>query len=203
MLVAIPISAAVVAGCATAKQDQPSAAAAAAAPTPSAAPTTGSVASSSTTADPNEDYEAKAGDFVNVHDMTAVRGFFISNELGHLDEALKVVNDPNGGTYPVGTIIQLVPQEAMVKRKAGFAPDGGDWEFFQLTVTPTGTEIKQRGTGEIKNLFNQSCGACHMKADIKFDFVCEKSHGCDPLPMPDTFFKNLQDHDPRPRQSHS
>ena len=58
----------------------------------------------------------EADDFVNINDMTAVRGYFIDNRLGHLDEALAVANDPAGGTYPVGTIIQLVPQEAMVKR---------------------------------------------------------------------------------------
>lgn len=162
---------------------------------------TAAPSSSTSTSNPNEDFVATDADFVNVHDMTAVRGFFVDNKLGHLDEALKVANNPDGGVYPVGTVIQLVPQEAMVKRKAGFAPELGDWEFFQLKPSASGTEIKSRGTGDIKNLFNQSCGTCHIKADIKFDMVCEKTHGCDPLPLGDDFFKKLQDTDPRPRKA--
>src|SRR4051812_26170490 len=76
--------------------------------------------SASTTTAPPEDLDMQAGDFVNLHDMTPVRGFFVANRLGHLDEALAVASDPDGGTYPVGTVIQLVPQEAMVKRRTGY-----------------------------------------------------------------------------------
>jgi hypothetical protein len=162
-----------------------------------AAPTS----ASSTTSEPVEDFVAQPENFVNLHDMTPVRQMFIANGLGHLDEALAVANNPEGGVYPVGTIIQLVPQEAMVKRAPGFAPENGDWEFFNLNVSPEGTEIVNRGGAEILNRFgNTSCADCHGQADVNFDFVCEKDHGCDPLPIPDTVFLGLQEADPRPRQ---
>ena len=50
-----------------------------------------------------------------------------------------MANDPNGGTYPVGTLIQLIPQEAMIKRHKGFNAKTSDWEFFFLTTDATGT----------------------------------------------------------------
>ena len=87
----------------------------------------------------HEDFVAQAGDFRNLHTMTKVRDFYIDNRLGHLDQALAVANSPTGGVYPVGTIIQLVPQEAMVKREKGFNPATRDWEFFFLSVSTGGT----------------------------------------------------------------
>src|SRR5688572_27004573 len=85
---------------------------------------------------PPEDFEATPADFRNLHTMTPVRGFFLDNRRGHLDEALAVARSDDGGEYPVGTIIQLVPQEAMVKRRAGWNAATNDWEFFFLDVGP-------------------------------------------------------------------
>jgi hypothetical protein len=151
--------------------------------------------------DPTQDFEAQADDFVNVNDMTKVRGFFVDNRLGYLDEAIAVAESPTGGVYPPGTIIQLVPQEAMVKRGAGYSPEFADWEFFVLSPTPEGTEIVSRGHTEVMNRFGGSCATCHAKADVEFDFVCEQDHGCDPLPIGDDMFGALQQGDPRPRSS--
>ena len=128
-----------------------------------------------------------------------MRGFFLSNDLGHLKEALAVADSKNGGHFPVGTIIQLVPGEAMVKRRPGFDPKAGDWEFFELDTSAKGTTIHQRGGAEIVNRFGGSCSECHGAADPKFDFICEKTHGCAPLPIGDAVIKSIQDHDPRPR----
>jgi hypothetical protein len=153
-------------------------------------------ASSSTTAP--EDLVMQADDFVRLQDMTPVRGFFIDNRLGHLDEAIAVANDPEGGAYPVGTIIQLVPQEAMVKRAPGFDADSNDWEFFSLDVTAEGTTILERGGAEVINRFGGSCADCHSLAEPQFDFVCEDDHGCEPLPIDDTVIEAVQDADPRP-----
>jgi mono/diheme cytochrome c family protein len=147
---------------------------------------------------PREDFEAQASDFQNLHTMTKVRGFYIDNRLGHLDEALAVANSPRGGKYPVGTIIQLVPQEAMVKREQGFSPPTRDWEFFFLSVSPAGTEIQTRGAADVVNRFGGNCASCHQGAEARFDGVCEKDHGCAPLPIGDDVFHAIQESDPRP-----
>jgi hypothetical protein len=147
---------------------------------------------------PREDFVAQAEDFRNLHTMTAVRGFYLDNRLGHLDEALAVANSPRGGTYPVGTIIQLVPQEAMVKREKGFSPATRDWEFFFLSVSPAGTTIEKRGTADVVNRFGGNCASCHQAAAARFDGVCEQTHGCAPLPVGHDVFHAIQESDPRP-----
>jgi mono/diheme cytochrome c family protein len=130
--------------------------------------------------------------------MTKVRNFYIDNRLGHLDEALAVANSPTGGVYPVGTIIQLVPQEAMVKREKGFNPATRDWEFFFLSVSPDGTVIDRRGTTDVVNRFGGNCASCHQGAQARFDGVCEENHGCAPLPIGPDLIHAVQESDPRP-----
>ena len=147
---------------------------------------------------PREDFVAQAGDFPNLHTMTKVRNFYIDNRLGHLDEALAVANSPTGGVYPVGTVIQLVPQEAMVKREKGFSPATRDWEFFFLSVSPDGTVIEKRGTSDVVNRFGGNCASCHQAAAARFDGVCEENHGCAPLPIGPEVFHAIQESDPRP-----
>ena len=154
--------------------------------------------SASTTTAPPEDLVMQAGDFISLRAMTPVRGFFVSNRSGHLAEALAVADDPGGGTYPVGTVIQLVPQEAMVKRRAGFDPAADDWEFFSLDVSAAGTKILSRGGDEVVNRFGGSCSSCHAAADPTFDFICEHDHGCAPLPISDDVIRGIQQADPRP-----
>jgi hypothetical protein len=148
-----------------------------------------------------EDVVVEAGDFKPLADMTAVRGFFVDNVAGDLQGTLAVANDPGGGAYPVGTVIQLIPQEAMVKRAPGFDPDSNDWEFFTLDVTATGTTIVTRGGSEVINRFSgTSCAGCHSAAEPQFDFVCEDNHGCAPLPVGDDVIESIQDADPRSRR---
>jgi hypothetical protein len=178
LLLAIPIVAAIAAGCSSAASN--------------------STASTSAPTTAVEDLTMQAGDFVSLKDMTPVRGFFVANGLGHLDETLAVANAPDGGAYPVGTLIQLVPQEAMVKRAAGFDAASDDWEFFTLDVSPAGTKILTRGGAEVINRFGGSCSSCHSAADPKFDFVCEHDHGCEPLPIGDDVIHAIQQADPRP-----
>ncbi|MGH9248936.1 MAG: hypothetical protein ACRD0W_05405, partial [Acidimicrobiales bacterium] len=125
---------------------------------------------------------------------------FVDNVAGDLEGTLAVANDPEGGTYPVGTVIQLIPQEAMVKRAPGFDPDSNDWEFFTLDVTAAGTTIVTRGGSEVINRFSgTSCAGCHSAAEPQFDFVCEDDHGCAPLPVGDDVITAIQNADPRPR----
>src|SRR4029077_12657819 len=145
-----------------------------------------------------EDADLVAADFPNVNTMTPVGDHFIANVRGHLDEALAVARSPKGGRYPVGTILQLVPQEAMVKRAPGFSPATNDWEFFSLDVSARGTRILSRGGAKVLNRFGGSCASCHAAAASQFDFVCGTTHGCAPLPIGPALIALLQRTDPRP-----
>jgi hypothetical protein len=151
------------------------------------------------TTHPVEDANLTAADFRNLNDMTRVGDHFVDNVRGHIAAALAVAHSPTGGVYPVGTIIQLVPTEAMVKRAAGFSPATRDWEFFSLSVSKSGTKILSRGGAEVLNRFGGSCASCHSAADPKFDMVCGTDHGCAPLPIGPAVFALLQRTDPRPR----
>ncbi|MFP3900511.1 MAG: hypothetical protein ACLFXM_06625 [Acidimicrobiia bacterium] len=146
-----------------------------------------------------EDVVVEADDFKPLADMTPVRDFFVDNVAGDLDATLAVANDPNGGTYPVGSVIQLVPFEAMVKRAPGFDPASNDWEFLVLDVSEDGTEIVSRGGSDVVSEFSgTACVGCHSAAEPQFDFVCEDDHGCEPLPFEDDVIRSVQESDPRP-----
>jgi hypothetical protein len=146
-----------------------------------------------------QDAQLSAADFRNVHTMTRVGDHFVANVRGHLAEALAVAHSANGGTYPVGTIIQLVPQEAMVKRAPGFSPATKDWEFFSLDTSATGTKILSRGGAKVVNRFGGSCASCHSAAQPQFDMVCGTTHGCAPLPIGPDVIAAIQKADPRPQ----
>lgn len=142
------------------------------------------------------DLDMQAADFDCILDWTQVRLMRVTNKLGDLDGTLAVANNPGSADYPVGTVIQLVPNEASVKRRAGFSPATNDWEFFLLDAQATGTTIVQRGTTEVSNQFG-TCFGCHSLAQPEFDLVCEKMHGCDPLPVGDDVLLMAQNGDPR------
>ena len=86
--------------------------------------------------------------------------------------------------YPVGTILQLVPFEAMVKHPREKFPKTNGWEFFFLDVSEAGTKIKDRGDNVVNVSQGVACLSCHQPA-ARFDFVCEKGHGCAPIPLDD------------------
>lgn len=138
-----------------------------------------------------------AGSFGCITDMTPVRGFYVSNLLGDRDATLAVANSPDGGTYPPGSVVQLVPTEAMVKHEAGYSPATGDWEFFELDVSDTGTAVRKRGFADVVNRFGGNCFACHVRAEAKWDKICETGHGCDPIPLTRAMVQVLQKSDPR------
>lgn len=136
-----------------------------------AAPAESSAGEDTGAAPADEDLDMTAEQFSCIGQWDAVLGFRIQNLLGHLEEAKAVANNPAGGVYPVGTILQHFPTEAMVKRKAGFSPETKDWEFFLLTLNQDGTTtIASRGP-DITTM-GQTCASCHVKADAAFDFVC-------------------------------
>ena len=140
---------------------------------------------------------ADAKSFRCITEMTHVRHFYVDNLLGNLDATLAVANSATGGTYPAGSVIQLVPGEAMVKRDKGFNPVTHDWEFFELDVTKDGTQIRKRGFAEIVNRFGGNCFGCHIQARPQWDFVCESDHGCAPIPLTRAMSGALQRTDPR------
>lgn len=142
------------------------------------------------------DLDLQASDFGCIKSWDKVRSFRITNKLNHQKEALAVAQNPGSGPYPVGTVIQIVPVEAMVKRAAGFNPDAGDWEFFLLDASATGTTITQRGPRDVVGP-GGNCHDCHGKAAPKWDYICEMDHGCDSIPVSDDFLQGLQDMDPR------
>ena len=143
------------------------------------------------------DFAAEASDFDCILDWNEIRHFRITNKVGLLDEALAVANDPQPGReYPVGTIIQLFPGEAMVKRGPDFDPGNHNWEYFELRASEAGTEIHVRGRDDVINMFGGQCFGCHNAAR-DFDFICEENHGCVDLPIGPDVIRALQQADPR------
>jgi hypothetical protein len=101
--------------------------------------------------------------------------------------------------YPVGTILQVLPFEAMVKRPRGFNPDGNDWEWVRLNVSRDGTtEIAATGKGEVRNVIG-SCEGCHKQIDQRspHDLVCGFVIGAAGLGLTDEQLAAIQASDSR------
>jgi hypothetical protein len=152
---------------------------------------------SSQAADNRGVVEVSGETFECIRDMTPVRGFYVDNLLGDLEATLATANAADGGVYPPGSVVQLVPGEVMVKRASGVSPATNDWEFFELDVSPAGTVIRKRGYADVVNRFGGNCLACHAKAEPKWDMICETGHGCDPIPLTRDMLVLLQKTDPR------
>jgi hypothetical protein len=134
--------------------------------------------------------------FKCITEMTHVRHFYVDNLAGNLAGTVKVAQAATGD-YPVGSVLQLVPTEVMVKREKGFNATTRDWEFFELNLTPEGSAIRTRGFQEVNNRFGGNCFTCHVKARAEFDLVCDNNHGCDPIPITRAMSGALQRTDPR------
>jgi hypothetical protein len=151
------------------------------------------------------DFDAGPADFdcLENAEWTTVGVSRFKNVLGHTDETLAVARSLDGGTFPVGTIVQLVPTEASVKRGKGFNAASNDWEFFSLNASSTGTTIKARGGGaSVVNFTGSSCLDCHDKAAPQWDLICGdenggNTHGCEALPLSGADLASLQTTDPR------
>ena len=115
-----------------------------------------------------------------------------------LKEAMRIFRDSvPDKEYPVGTILQLIPFEAMVKHPREKFPKTNGWEFFVLDVSKAGTKIRDRGE-TTSSIFRKgsTCLSCHQPA-ARFDFVCEKGHGCAPIPFDDQKIAEIQKADLR------
>jgi hypothetical protein len=141
----------------------------------------------------SEDFAAVAADFdcFNNSQWTRVGLARYKNTLGHTSEMLSAARSPSGGTFPVGTIVQLNPAEAMVKRGKGFDASSSDWEFFTLIDSDAGATLNTRGGGSSVMNPRGTCLGCHLKSDSQWDLICGDApdggpttdHGCDPLPV--------------------
>src|ERR1700678_1722576 len=80
-------------------------------------------------------------------DLPKVRNTRIQNpDPEKLKEAIQIFKDSvPDKEYPTGTILQLIPTEAMVKHDRAAFPNTNGWEFFALNVSPGGTTIQERG----------------------------------------------------------
>lgn len=138
-----------------------------------------------------------AGSFGCLADMTNVRHFYVDNLLGDVDATVAVAESTDGGVYPPGSVVQLVPTEAMVKLPPGSSPATRDWEFFELEVTGDGSRIVTRGFADVENRFGGNCFGCHIEAEPQYDLICELDHGCDPIPVTREQIAAVQAADPR------
>lgn len=130
-----------------------------------------------------EDLFLEDDDFACLSDSRwdVVDGTRIWNPLGRQTEAVARAAQKDLGEYPVGTVIQLFPDEAMVKRGRGFSTETHDWEYLVLHVASGESVITSRGTTEVKNAAG-SCLSCHS-ASSAFDSVCFTNTSCAPLPF--------------------
>jgi hypothetical protein len=145
---------------------------------------------------PPSSFPISDSSFKCITQLTHVRHFYVDNLTGNLSGTVKVAQT-GVGTYPVGSVLQLVPTEVMVKREQGFNATTHDWEFFELNVSPEGSSIHTRGFQEVNNRFGGNCFTCHVKAHAEFDLVCDNNHGCDSIPITRAMSGALQHTDPR------
>jgi hypothetical protein len=141
--------------------------------------------------------EITEASFGCIRDLKPVRGFYVGNLLGDMDATLAAANKTDGAIYPAGSVVQLVPGEAMVKHRPGYNSATNDWEFFELDALPTGTKIRVRGATDVVNQFGGNCLTCHAQAEAKYDMICEQGHGCAPIPVTPVMARAIQNTDPR------
>ena len=145
-----------------------------------------------------QDIEVSEQTFGCILDWPKVRNtYFKHSDPAKLKEAMRIFRDSvPDKQYPVGTILQLIPFEAMVKHPLEKFPNTNGWEFFFLDVSKEGTKIKERGERVVNHSQGVTCLSCHQPA-AKFDFVCEKGHGCAPIPFDDQKIAEIQNADLR------
>jgi hypothetical protein len=141
-------------------------------------------------------YKVDASTFQCITKMTAVKHYFVDNLAGNLAGTVEIAK-AGQGPFPEGTLLQLIPNEAMVKQQKGYSPGTNDWEFFALDTDKDGTKIVSAGAEEVNNFLGLNCFACHKLARAEFDLVCEQDHGCTPLPLTRAMFHAVQRIDPR------
>ena len=136
-------------------------------------------------------YKVDASTFRCITKMTSVKHFFVDNLAGNLAGTVDIAQ-AGKGQFPEGTVLQLIPNEAMVKQQKGYSPGTNDGEFFALDTDKNGTKIVSSGAEEVNNFLGLNCFECHKAARAEFDLVCEQDHGCAPLPLTRPMFHAIQ-----------
>jgi hypothetical protein len=104
-------------------------------------------------------FVADESDFTCLRDWTKVHHMRVFHRKAKkLKKAVAIIEAGDLKPLPKGTILQIFPNEAMVKRGGKFNQEGGGWEFFALDVGTEGTTIIQRGGAEVLNQFGG--GSC-------------------------------------------
>jgi len=87
-----------------------------------------------------DDIAVSEQNFGCINDWPKIRNTHIYNaDPEKLKEAIRIFRDSVSDTeYPVGTILQLIPTEAMVKHSRGTFAKSNDWEFFSLDLSAAG-----------------------------------------------------------------
>ena len=158
---------------------------------------------SSACSQPDSKQESRAEVVVNestfrcIRDMTKVRGFFVDNVLGNLAATVAVAQSATGGTYPPGSLVQVIPTTAMVKHQAGHNPETNDWEFIELDVKADGATILGRGYAELNMRSGLNCFTCHKPAKATWDLICDQAKDCLPIPLTPAMLRGLANTDPR------
>jgi hypothetical protein len=145
-----------------------------------------------------EDIAVSEQDFDCILNWPKVRNTRIKHsDPEKLKEAMRIFADSiPDKEYPVGTILQLVPSEAMVKHPREAFPKTNGWEFFALDLSAAGAKIRDGGDNVVNLSLGVTCLSCHQPA-ARYDFVCEKGHGCAPIPLDDQKIAEMQSADPR------
>ena len=141
-------------------------------------------------------YVTDGAAFKCITKMTPVKHYFVDSLSGNLDATVAVAK-AGKGVFPEGAVLQLIPNEVMIKQQKGYSPQTNDWEFYYLDVDKDGSKIVSQGAAEVNNRLGLNCFSCHSQAQTGFDFICEQDHGCAPIPIARPMFTALQRSDPR------
>ncbi len=120
-----------------------------------------------------EDLDMQLADFADIQGLMTPpgRGYKVANPLGHEAEALAAASSPTGGTFPVGSIVEVQKSEVMVKRRRGFDATTNDWEFFQIAFAPDGVTPE---SFVVRGVEETQCFMCHQAVSSPtWDFMCE------------------------------
>ena len=146
--------------------------------------------------------EVSEASFKCLQNMQKTGKMYVDNLLGDLDRTLAVAQSANGGTFPPGSVVQLLPGEAMVKLEKGANPATNDWKFFVLDLSAEGSAIQQAGFEKVANPLG-TCISCHRQASApQADMICAAGHACPPVAFPgisdtEALISALQKMDPR------